>query len=908
MSAAGLIGTLQAFSAGPQTIQLEAGEVLEMTVDTQMQSPDFSWILTRDRTFINAQRSKFFQTRQTTPGNYVLDVNIQDVAENQTDYQVINLAMIPAGAAQSSRRNAEGETRAVLTAQPSNGRDTIVLPADGGIVKLDMSQSTGPIGLFALDLDSTKDSNGDGNPENDRDNQLTINEKEGTPLHILMLPGSSPSRRVILTVTSPDNAKTSTVGMGIDFSGQVPASSAPGSAQPESGVITAERSGLAVTFAARIDKQLLETKQLLFEWDFGDNAKSLLDRPTHTYAQGGDYAVNLNVRDIANGSIVLTASQTLQLIAEVVPSSSAPSSAASSQASSSAPATPGSSAGSFGAIVKVLLIVVMLIVLAVAAFFALKWLKNKTGGKLQAALNTIEDNLVQKPDQPEEKKSTTMKLKKEKKEPAAPAPDDGAPRSEQADKEMKRSEFKSGGDALAAAPIGQDAPVPDWLKGAQTKTESAAAPDLPTASAEQTAPVPDWLKAAETPKASPPPPAAPAPAASEPAAVPDWLKGSPATPAAPAPEPAPAPAPAATESSAPVPDWLKPASTPAQAAPVTSPAEPTAPATAVSITPTPEPSAVPAEPTAPVPDWLKSASAPAPVAAAQAPAAPLAGDNAPVPDWLKGSPAVDQPKKADASSTPDAASVPDWLKGSEAKKADPSPVVQASAEPTAPVPDWLKTGPMTTAPAAPIPTAEPTPEPTAPTVITEPVKPAEPAPTPAPTPEPAPSPVVPADSQSAAPAVSKPDKPADLPVPSPAPAEPVKQSTTPVTAAVPKANPQTRSNPTPPKPQPSKNPQPQKQIANQNSKPQNQPKPKQSQPQKQNQNLSGQRNPQPPKNGKPNQQPKPKPQAKPIEQQVPKRTAAPTTQVRPDDAPIAIIKAESISTDEPATGQVGKNA
>ncbi|HRH93806.1 MAG TPA: PKD domain-containing protein, partial [Candidatus Peribacteria bacterium] len=584
-------------AAGQMSIQIEAGRVFEMTIDSSLSRPEYSWILTRDRKFINAQRAKFFQTRQTVAGTYVLDVNIQDTVNNGTEYHVFDLVVNPATDTPRPRRQVDGDMKAVLTAEPWNGSDTITLPPEGGIVKLDMGQSVGQIATFSLDLDTGVDSDGDGDPENDHDNALTAGEKDATPLYVLMAPKDSP-RRVILTVTDPDNTRTSRAILNVSFGGTQPTTPTPGTTPTPTptptpalyGTISAEKKGLTVSYDTRIDSDVRMSKELLLEWDFGDRSRSLLDHPVHTYVKSGIYNVKLTVRDISNGEVFMSAEETVQVQPDVTTTPPTPTPTPTPPTTpvkvTPTPVKTGSTAGSFGSVVKVILIVFFLLALAVGAFFVLKWLKNKTTGKLQDTLEKMENTLVEKQEKKEgETKTSTMKLKKEKKEkkeappPAEAAPPAPATPEEISDRETAKSDLKTGEGALAAAPMSQDAPVPDWLKGASTPAPVAEAkPAEPAPLAGETAPVPDWLKGASTtpvPTVATATPA-PAPAAdtnNDPAAIPDWLKGTP-TPA-PAPtvsEPAPAPAPLTGET-APVPDWLRGASTPAAAAEA-KPAEP----------------------------------------------------------------------------------------------------------------------------------------------------------------------------------------------------------------------------------------------------------------------------------------------------------------------------------------------
>ncbi len=552
--------------AEPMTISIDAGDVFEMTLDANMPQPEYSWILTRDRAFLSAQRTAFFQTRQSMPGTYVLDVSTQDSINRMSDYHAFNLVMRAPSATGTVPTPSQDVLAAVLETEPPAVNGTFPVSTKGSVIKFVTAKSTGQIARYSLDLDGSTDSDGDGNPENDRDNQQTIGEKDGTPLYVYMTPRAG-SRKIILTVENAERTQTATAALQAVVTDNPQPSHAMSSSSARvmthntlSNIWT-ETDGLRVRFTPNIDATAQQGRELLYEWNFGDNTRSLLTTPEHTYASPGMYAVTLSVRDIHTAQVLVTANEHVEVLATTIVDSHSSSSMASSEASTTSSVAAGT--GTLGSsriwsFVRVGFIVLFLVGLCVGLFLVFLWLKRKTTGGLQQTLEKMEGALV--PNDDDEKNVEVVPLKLNRQSPPE--------KVVKKEKERKVSEFSSG---EAAQPIqDQTGPVPDWLKEApalQPKAKPAEAPKLEKPMQEN---IPDWMKeeapvaaTAEIvePVAAPAAPQPPPPPVNEPGPVPDWLKPpapvpvtipAKATPSTPSPPPSPAPPPAPTPKPAPI--------------------------------------------------------------------------------------------------------------------------------------------------------------------------------------------------------------------------------------------------------------------------------------------------------------------------------------------------------------------
>lgn len=537
------------------SVQIEAGQMFEIGTDTVAENPDFSWILTKNRTFQSAQRSRFFQTRPAQTGNYMLDVSVQGRNGAQNEYKAFSI-IVTEPASFGEQASSSGNTlKARLKTIPAAINGTIYLPPAGGILVMDGTLSTGQIDSYSLDLDTSVDTDGDGNATNDRDNEDTYSEQSGSPLSYFVLPKGE-KRTITLSIWSSVTGEIDTDEIRVEFS--VAPSSATAASEPQqaSAEILIGGSENNANFSAALPESLIVGKELLYEWDFGDRSKSLLTTPTHVYKTSGTFAVSLTVRDITNGQVVFQGTNSVTI--QSVPQASQ-SSAVSSAASTEAPAEEEKASSSLGSILTVGMIVLFLLAIAIGMYMLFMWVKNKTAGHLSATLESMEKTIVQKT-KTEDATVEPLKLKKDTPTIVPASTPALAPKPEDiSEREKSKTEFASK-TRDNPVPASSSGPVPSWLAKAST-TPATQAPSKPTPvgtpepktpSVTQAAPVPDWLK--PTPKketnpetVKPAPETAPKPAAPTPTPSPTLQAPNPAaapvpTPSSPKPAP-PSPAP-----------------------------------------------------------------------------------------------------------------------------------------------------------------------------------------------------------------------------------------------------------------------------------------------------------------------------------------------------------------------------
>lgn len=700
-------------------IRLEAGQTVEIGTDTNSPNSQFSWILTKERQFIGAQRTRFFQTRLADPGTYTLDVSSQDPLSNESGYRAFTLFVSPpAGMGNPVPRidTSSDAFSAVLRTDPPAINGIVYLPPEGGVIKLDPSSSMGTIASYSLDLDGAVDSNGDGNALNDRDNQGTISERQGTSIFLFMMPKASP-RTVTLTTTDLASGLTTSTSLAVAFS-DPPAEVQPVNGSLAGGPIVMEANGLIVRFSTQLDPASTQGKSLLTEWDFGDHLKSLLETPQHTYGAPGSYTVTLSVRDIATGEIVSSGTASVEVSAPQTTASAStePSSVASSDASSDASDTSQDNGLGIGSFLTVGFIVLLLLGGAVALYVVLQWIKGKTTASLQRTLEKMENTLVKK--EVSANPSTVpepMKLNKE-----APKPSSA---KEMPEREKAKTEFTSR-TRTNEAPTASAGPAPSWLANSGAKASPSAQPPpapaqpkmtpAPAANGNGSAAAPAWLTQAPKPPSTSPAPTAMPPATATAGTTPPWLAKAQAMPATPSGAPAT------------MPQTTKPLSPPpvaVTATPIVPPAAPIKP-----DTPVPVPTSAPVP--APIPT-----SAPTPVPSTSIPAMPTPEGQTPMPPPQAAKP---QPAPIPHNPAPQATAEPP----PQSVPAKPATVIPPSLPENTPIVPVTPPKPFQDKPATEKPDGKET-IPPPPAVTTPPCPPPKPA-TAMPPSQPENTPIVPA--------------------------------------------------------------------------------------------------------------------------------------------------------------------
>jgi PKD repeat protein len=556
--------------AATENISLFVGDIFEILPVHDIANATYTWILTQDRTFLEASRAPSFRKRLIQPGQYTLYAEIVAADGSRHLTRTIALDYAARQPGQSVPPATAPNGNALVVTEPTATADGKIAMAPGEqLVRL--TPVNPEITPLSLDLDLNRDADGDGNNENDIQSSETFFHSDATPIYLWITDEPLTTHSISITAALPEGARTQKLEiLSQELAQAQGVVHSPVQIQAEQ---TGERTYM---FTAVFDNPAAAAGQLLYQWQFGDGEQSLVTQSEHTYAENGTFTVSLLVRNLRDGSEIASTSKLLDVTSET----SAPSSQASS-VDDEEPSTGGSSRFGIGSILMLGGLFIVSILLGVVIIFLIgKLRKGKTS--LADKLESMEQTIVKTPAQetapltiaPPPPVSTPTSA------PTAPA----APVTPAVMVETKRTappptiaerEKQQAVERPAPAPTPKPQNTPPWLNPATPKPSPAATPAVPPSPAQTQKPVatpkpaqqgqtPAWLQQPSTPAAQKPPVAAtPAPIQAP----------KPAAPVTPAPAPAPAPvmpkpapvAPIATPVQAPT-----PAPTPVVPAPIVS--------------------------------------------------------------------------------------------------------------------------------------------------------------------------------------------------------------------------------------------------------------------------------------------------------------------------------------------------
>src|SRR3989338_6122654 len=188
-------GTLRAqiLDDRQESIAVIPGAVFEILAVHEFPDAQVSWVLTEDRTFLEAGRSAVFRVRLTKPGTYTLDGGVFSPSQSvrlrkKMEIVVKADAATPAEGDTSHVGRDRSVASAVATALPSElvrttpplQGDTVVMRPDGILTLMPLRAGD----TLNLDADTERDSHGDGDPANDADGESTFFRTDGTPLRL----------------------------------------------------------------------------------------------------------------------------------------------------------------------------------------------------------------------------------------------------------------------------------------------------------------------------------------------------------------------------------------------------------------------------------------------------------------------------------------------------------------------------------------------------------------------------------------------------------------------------------------------------------------------------------------------------------------------------------------------------
>lgn len=568
-----------------EAIEIPVGSIFEM-LGSANGDTDFNWVLTMNGEFMEASRDTHFRTRFSKTGTYELATEAA-ISDNNRVRRIFEISV---------RQRQPDDTRGPLSDTASNVIAITPTPQQETIVMRNQEVAAftpqrSDVRVFAIDLNTNVDSNGDGNASNDDDTRATLFRNEGNPLHVWFVNGAPRTVRIgalfennqtyfetysIANTPPPAKQSSSASGSSVNVfdtssdsqnsqtttsSGSAVSSSSTTDEQPLNNigeVVISSNDNGKVEFSTRLTPPIDDP--LLYQWSFGDGQQSLLDKPIHTYAESGQYTVTVEVRNLQSGEIIGQIRDTVQVNRlQIDTPDTAGDTSGNTEDDDQEPVSnndeddsEGGGSSFLGIIGKILLILLIFGAIGFVLILVLKAMQGK-GFSLQKTIEKADEKFAITPDTPEDTptEAPPMEIVDEPTEQESvetpQVTQDTEPTPPVIEQETPQPAAAS--EPTPPEPTPQQAPdtaTPDWLQPSSsenTSPEPASAAPEPAAPVEEPQPTPSPQPVEQTPVApeqpTTPPTQADTPATQEPTPSPEPTPPTPIVEAPPVDIPAP---------------------------------------------------------------------------------------------------------------------------------------------------------------------------------------------------------------------------------------------------------------------------------------------------------------------------------------------------------------------------------
>ncbi|MAE68229.1 MAG: PKD domain-containing protein [Candidatus Peribacteraceae bacterium] len=499
----GSLALAQLTGATQEAINVPIGAIFEIQA-AMPEGAEASWVLSEENEFIEASRDAVFRTRFSREGDYVLVAQVDEGTKKTQRTFFIEVRQRRAG-----EQVTKGTTGSAVIFDPAVYKNTIPVSTVKQVVSVTPTRED--IQVLAIDLDTTVDSNGDGNKENDEDTRNTLFRSEGNPLHIWFVGGVQRSMRLgALFSNGTTDFNTYSVGKRAPTTQQqVPVRDEEMiDDQGEMNIMVLKSDNGEVQFSLRLPGT--QEKPLLLYWNFGDGSSSMHDQPIHTYAESGRYAVQVEVRDLKSGRVIET-------VDEKVTVNRLKGDTDTKQPVDGKKKEKKKEGGVsiLGIVLKLLIGLIGSAIVGALIFFVVAKVKKK-GISLEKTMEKAEKAMVKTPEEAvQEDTAPPMEIQaeeiskppappQEEATPPPPSPPEPEPMPEPAAPPPPQ-EPEPTPEPAAPAPPAAEAQTPSWLQ------EGLSTDAAPTPAPAEPAPPPPLPEPEPTPEPAPPPPPEPEP-------------------------------------------------------------------------------------------------------------------------------------------------------------------------------------------------------------------------------------------------------------------------------------------------------------------------------------------------------------------------------------------------------------
>jgi len=371
-------GVLAQLGTSQQVLTVPVGGIFEMQGVGGLGKT--SWVLTQNGEFIEANRDPVFRTRISQPGSFQLSAETS--VNNEAIRKTFTLSVLDRKPGYEENTT---NSNAIATYIPAMQNGTIALGRSTDVIKISPERTD--IKVIAIDTDTSRDSNNDGNPENDDDTKNTLFRSEGNPLYLWIANSTIPGMRLgVLFDNNETQFENISFRRGGEYGEDVALEEAPDGMRIQ--VLKSDNG--EVQFGLQMDSEVKSNVLLL--WNFGDGQQSMLDKPIHMFAESGNYDISVEIRDLKTGQVQTTVSDSIVINRMKEETETGP-----EVVDPKKPEKKKSDGGSIlGLIFKLILILLISAAVGAAGIFIFSKVKKK-GFSLEKSLEKAEGAIVKTP-------------------------------------------------------------------------------------------------------------------------------------------------------------------------------------------------------------------------------------------------------------------------------------------------------------------------------------------------------------------------------------------------------------------------------------------------------------------------------------------------------------------------------
>ncbi|MBT3598658.1 hypothetical protein HN512_02365 [Candidatus Peregrinibacteria bacterium] len=366
----GTVSSVSALSATSEVLKVKPGSVVEILAVLPDSNATASWVLSKDGSFVQAERSSIFSIRPVQEEEFILLAEIQK-SDSSSIQHSINLS-VSSSATDPIKTESDLKDKPIVLVEGGNkDQSNIVLNSNQQLIRLDINRDD--IDQLLMDADINQDLNLDGNTMNDNVLSDTF-FKNGKGTLYLWIPNLESEQTILIGAKLNDESIIAQQIIVTPFGGVTEVIVEEGDVSIESTSISEE----TIQFALVGDDSLMQSDPSIVLWEFGDGSQSIQDSPKHTFAESGTYEVSAEVRSLRTSEVLTSVKSDVVIsITETPILPTDPD----NDPEDEEPAEPNNNGGGgsiLGLLIKAFLILLVSVAIGILGIFFLSKLKKKS--------------------------------------------------------------------------------------------------------------------------------------------------------------------------------------------------------------------------------------------------------------------------------------------------------------------------------------------------------------------------------------------------------------------------------------------------------------------------------------------------------------------------------------------------